>query len=80
MENQFPFGVDPEKNYTPNEVAEIRRCRPSTLESERLRGAGPKFIKSGRRVLYPGMYLIQWFESRTVNDTRQFGSYGDGEA
>ena len=80
MENQFPYGIDPKKLYTTEEAAQIRRSKPSALESERARGAGPKFVKNGRRVLYPGMFLIQWFESRTVNTTRRFGNYGDGEA
>ena len=75
-ENYHPFGIDPNHNYTTREAAELRRCEPCTLEAERSRGAGPKFIKSGRRVLYPGHLLLEWMESRVVTNTQAFGRGG----
>ena len=73
----LPFGIDPEKLYTTTEAAELRRSKVAALESERARGVGPRFVKNGRLVLYPGQYLIEWFESRTVNSTRRFGTCRD---
>lgn len=72
-QKSHPFGVDPEKNYTGREVAEIRRCEPCTLEAERSRGSGPPFMKSGRLVLYPGHLLVEWMKGRVVTNTQRFG-------
>jgi hypothetical protein len=76
-EINHPFGVDPSVNHTSKEVAKIRRCELCTLEAERSRGAGPKFIKSGRLVLYPGHLLVEWMESRVVENTQAFGRCGE---
>lgn len=77
MENQFPFGIDPRKNYTQDEAAkDVLGCQPCTLEAQRSRGVGPRFVKIGRLVRYPGQYLIEYMESRTVQNTQTFGRGG----
>jgi hypothetical protein len=73
----LPFGIDPNHNYTTKEAAEEVRCKPCALESQRCNGTGPRFVKAGRRVLYPGSFLIEYLESRTVSNTQRFGRCGD---
>ena len=45
----FP-GIEP--RFTTHEAAAFLRRSPITLEIWRCRGNGPRYIKSGRRVLY----------------------------
>lgn len=40
-------------NLTPEEVAERLHVSRGTLANWRVTGAGPRFIKWGRKVLYP---------------------------
>lgn len=40
-------------NLTPKEAAERLRSSPGTLANWRVQGGGPKYIKFGRKVLYP---------------------------
>ena len=76
-DERLPFGIDPNRNYTTKEAAEeVLRCKPCTLESQRCSGSGPRFVKAGRRVLYPGSFLIEYMQSRTVNNTLRFGRNG----
>lgn len=50
-----------------DEVAEIRRVSPRTLERERAAGSGPPFIRTGpRQVRYPRAALLAWLTARTV--------------
>lgn len=77
-DERLPFGIDPNRNYTTKEAAkDVLRCKPCTLESQRCSGSGPRFVKAGRRVLYPGSFLIEYMESRTVENTQRFGRCGD---
>lgn len=41
------------KNYSTLQAAEILGLKPSTLEVYRVRGVGPRWIRIGRKVLYP---------------------------
>ena len=76
-DDRLPFGIDPNRNYTTKEAAEeVLRCKPCTLESQRCNGSGPRFVKAGRKVLYPGSFLIEYMQSRTVNSTLRFGRNG----
>jgi hypothetical protein len=45
--------MTPETNLTPKETAARLRCTTGTLSNWRVQGVGPKFIKVGRKVLYP---------------------------
>ena len=40
-----------------------------TLQSWRLRGGGPKFIRAGRAVRYRRRDLTEWIDRRTVAST-----------
>ena len=58
-------------NLTPKEAAERLRMTVGTLSNWRVQGVGPRFIKLGRKVLYP-MVEIEAFENRQLrNSTTQ---------
>jgi predicted site-specific integrase-resolvase len=52
-------------NLTTKETANRLRVRVTTLANWRVRGDGPRFIKMGRKVLYP-MAEIEAFEQRQL--------------
>lgn len=52
-------------NLTTKEAADRLRVRVTTLANWRVRGDGPRFIKMGRKVLYP-MAEIEAFEQRQL--------------
>lgn len=53
----------------PEEVALRLRTTPGTLSNWRMQGRGPKYIKLGRKVLYP-LREVEAFEARhTVANT-----------
>lgn len=52
-------------NLLPKEAAERLRISTGTLANWRVTGEGPRFIKFGRRVLYP-VKEIEAFEQRCL--------------
>lgn len=52
-------------NLLPKEAAERMRMSVGTLANWRTSGEGPRFIKFGRRVLYP-LHEIEAFEQRCL--------------
>lgn len=59
-------------NLLPAEVAERLRVTVGTLACWRVSGAGPRYIKFGRRVLYP-LVEVEKFENdhlRTATSVR----------
>lgn len=52
-------------HLTTHETASRLRVRVTTLANWRVRGDGPRFIKMGRKVLYP-MVEIEAFEQRQL--------------
>lgn len=46
------------------EAAKLFSLAPATLRTDRCRGVGPKYIKSGRKVLYSQQELINYLERR----------------
>lgn len=44
-------------NLTPKEAADRLRTTVAVLSNWRVKGTGPKFIKIGRKVLYPVVQL-----------------------
>lgn len=52
-------------NLTPKEAADRLRTSVGTLSNWRVRGDGPRFIKLGRKVLYP-LTEIEAFEKRQL--------------
>lgn len=54
-------------HLTPKEVADRLRTNLGTLSNWRYRGDGPRFIKLGRKVLYP-LAEIEAFEQRSLRE------------
>ena len=52
-------------NLTPTETAARLRITIGTLSNWRVQGVGPKFIKVGRKVLYP-LAQVAAYESGTL--------------
>lgn len=55
-------------NYLPDEAAERLKCSKGTLANWRTAGGGPRFIKYGRKVLYPEAELIA-FEQKNLRSS-----------
>lgn len=53
-------------NLTPKEAAERLRVAHGTLSNWRVRGDGPRFIKLGRKVLYP-LVELEAYEKRQLH-------------
>lgn len=51
---------------TEDEVSRLFSIPVASLRSERSRKTGPKYIKDGRRVLYPQTELIKYYDERTI--------------
>ena len=51
------------------EAAEFLRTTPRALEAHRYRGTGPRYIKSGQRVLYRKSDLLRYLSENTVTST-----------
>jgi hypothetical protein len=54
---------------TPREAAGALKSNPRTLERWRTDGAGPPFVKVGRRVAYRRIDLQEWLASRVRRNT-----------
>ncbi|MDV3124672.1 DNA-binding protein [Mycobacterium sp. 21AC1] len=57
---------NPDALYPPKDVAEFRHTSPGALAQERFRGAGPRYIRVGRRVLYRARDLADYLDTHTV--------------
>jgi hypothetical protein len=58
---------------TQREAAIALRLSERTLERSRVTGAGPPFVKAGRRVLYRPDDLEAWITSRLRTSTSDLG-------
>ena len=47
---------------------------PNTLCKWRIRGSGPRYIKTGERVRYRLSDIEVWLGSRTYSNTAQYGA------
>lgn len=56
-------------NLTPAEVAQRLRTTTGTLANWRVKGEGPKFIKSGKKVLYPIAELVAYEQAQLRSNT-----------
>lgn len=56
-------------NLLPKEAAERLRTTTGTLSNWRVRGQGPRFIKVGRKVLYPVAELEAWERKHLKENT-----------
>jgi hypothetical protein len=56
----------------PAEAAARLRVKPATLATWRHKGGGPKYVKFGKKVLYPLAELEAWVKTRLRDNTMQF--------
>jgi predicted DNA-binding transcriptional regulator AlpA len=54
------------------EAAELLRLSERTLERFRLTGAGPPYVKAGRRVAYRPEDLERWVADRVCTSTTEW--------
>jgi excisionase family DNA binding protein len=59
---------------TQREAASVLRCSERTLERLRCSGAGPRYIKTTRKVLYRESDLDAWLTARSVGSTSEVGA------
>ncbi len=57
---------NPDLLYRPKDVAEYRHVSETALAQERWRGAGPRYLKLGKRVFYRAGDLKAWIDSNTI--------------
>ena len=69
MSNKNQFEESP--YLTTEAAARYLSLAPSTLESLRVTGGGPRFRKHGRRVLYLKADLKAWSDERAFASTSQ---------
>lgn len=55
------------------EVAKFLGCSAGFLNKARVTGAGPQFVKMGKRVTYTRTAIANWLESRTRKSTSDTG-------
>ena len=58
-------------NLTTKEAAERLRLTVNTLANWRVRGDGPRFIKMGRKVLYPVAEIVAFEQKQLRASTSQ---------
>lgn len=54
---------------TPAELAVELRTTTDVLKKWRYTGAGPRYVKTGRRVLYPRAEIDKWLRQNTHTST-----------
>ena len=80
-----PLKIDPDIFYPVVSAAPLVFCAPSTLDTLRSRGGGPRYTKRGRLVLYRGQALIDWLSggpefASTSQGTRPKNAMGAAHA
>lgn len=68
------ISVDPDCLLTEGQTGELINVPVRTLQTWRLRGGGPPFVKLGRSIRYRRWNLIRWIEEHTMNSTSQLVS------
>ena len=61
------------KFYNQEQLAALLGVAPKTLEKWRWKGAGPRFVKLGRRVVYNEEDVIEFVVAQTKVSTRGAG-------
>lgn len=56
-------------NLTPQEVADRYRTTTQVLSNWRVQGKGPRFIKMGRKILYPIGEVVAFEQARLRSNT-----------
>jgi predicted DNA-binding transcriptional regulator AlpA len=57
-----------------NQAAEFLGVSVRTLQAWRVRGGGPRYVKSGRSVRYQRRELVAFQQSHTVSSTTEAGA------
>ena len=65
---------DPDSLLTEVQAAEFLALSVRTLQSWRLRGGGPRYVKCGRACRYRRRDLLEWMEANTVSHTSETGA------
>jgi hypothetical protein len=63
--------IHPDRLYPPKIAAELLDMSTSWLAKQRMQGTGPRYVKFGRAVKYPGQYLIEYRKSKERNSTSE---------
>ena len=58
--------IDPDALLTELQVSELLGLSVRTLQSWRVRRAGPRFVQAGRAIRYRRRDLIDWIEANTM--------------
>jgi len=62
-------GGKPEPLLTEIQAAELLNLSTRTLQSWRIKGGGPRFLKLGRAIRYRVADLNEWLEARALAHT-----------
>jgi predicted DNA-binding transcriptional regulator AlpA len=73
MENGMPPSYE---FLTADQAASVLHKSKRTLERYRITGEGPRFVKAGRRILYPLKSIQEWAEQRLVGSHAEARSKG----
>jgi predicted DNA-binding transcriptional regulator AlpA len=57
-------------------AATLTKLSTSTLTKLRLTGGGPRYLKLGRRVVYPRVALLAWLQERECGSTSEYRGPG----
>jgi predicted DNA-binding transcriptional regulator AlpA len=67
---------DPDAALNENQAAELLGFSVRTLQSWRMHGGGPRYVKVGRAVRYPRRELVAFQQSKTVASTTEANTRG----
>lgn len=72
--NSTAAAISEPQYLTPDELCDRWRGRiaPRTLSNWRSLGTGPKYTKTGGRILYPIGEVIAWEQRRTTDKTSSY--------
>jgi hypothetical protein len=54
---------------TPAELAELLRTTTNSLSQDRYLGKGPRFVRAGRRILYPRDAVLAYLSANTFQQS-----------
>jgi predicted DNA-binding transcriptional regulator AlpA len=69
-------GADPDTLHTEVQAADFLNLSIRTLQSWRVKGSGPKFIRAGRAVRYRRRDLLEWMDENTAASTTEADARG----
>lgn len=70
--NSAPLPINPDCYYSPPDTAQALDTSERTLESWRLKGIGPEYVRlGGRLVRYRGSALLKFADDNTFSSTSE---------